>query len=112
MKYIEQNQNYGGRGITICAEWLNDFDNFYVWAIANGYDENAPKGQCTLDRIDVNGNNCPENCRWVNISFQNSSKTTNHLIAYNGETHTIAEWARITGISENALRTSNMLLTR
>lgn len=96
-------QNYGGRGITVCDEWLNDFQAFHDWAYANGYDETAPKGQCTLDRIDVNGNYEPSNCRWISICEQNANRTNNHSVTYCGETHTIAEWARITGISENAL---------
>ena len=64
---------YGGRGITICAEW-NDYINFKEWAMANGYDPNAKRGQCTIDRIDVNGNYCPENCRWVSMKIQNQNK--------------------------------------
>lgn len=66
-------KHYGGRGITICAEW-NDYTNFKEWAMANGYDPNAKRGQCTIDRIDVNGNYCPENCRWVSMKIQNQNK--------------------------------------
>lgn len=66
--------SYGGRGITICDEWRNDFALFKDWAYANGYDENAEYGKCTLDRIDVNGNYCPDNCRWVSMEEQQKNK--------------------------------------
>lgn len=65
---------YGGRGISVCAEWRNDFEAFSKWAYLNGYDPNAPRGKCTLDRIDVDGDYCPENCRWVDMHVQNSNK--------------------------------------
>lgn len=68
---------YGGRGITMCDEWRDNFQAFYDWAMANGYDENAPFGECTIDRIDVNGNYCPENCRWVDMKTQNCNKEGN-----------------------------------
>lgn len=61
--------DYGGRGIRICDEWLG-FEPFYDWAMATGYDPNAPFGTCTLDRIDVNGNYEPDNCRWVDMKVQ------------------------------------------
>ncbi|MDY7303989.1 hypothetical protein UN728_03745 [Streptococcus suis] len=61
--------NYGGRGITVCAEW-KDYLNFRKWAFANGYDPNAPRGSCTIDRIDVDGNYEPSNCRWVDSKIQ------------------------------------------
>lgn len=67
-------ENYGGRGIKICDEWLNDFMEFYNWAISTGYDHNAPSGQYTIERIDVNGDYCPDNCCWVSISEQQKNK--------------------------------------
>ncbi len=91
-------ENYGGRGITICAEWRNDFQTFYDWAMANGYADNL-----TIDRINVNGNYEPDNCRWVSIQEQQNNKRTNRRITYNGETHTLKDWAEITGINYSTL---------
>ena len=67
-------KDYGGRGITICDEWRHSFETFRDWAMANGYDETAPRGQCTIDRIDANGNYEPSNCRWVTQKEQNGNK--------------------------------------
>lgn len=65
---------YGGRGVTICDEWLNNYQSFKIWAYQTGYDENAKFGDCTIDRIDVNGNYEPDNCRWVSMDIQNKNK--------------------------------------
>ena len=81
---------YGARGINVCKQWSgsNDFLNFYKWSMANGY-----KDDLTIDRIDVNGNYCPENCRWIDIKMQSNNKTDNKFISYNGETKTVAQWS-------------------
>jgi hypothetical protein len=97
-------KNYGGKGIRVCDKWLNDFHSFERWALENGYDINAPFGKCTLDRIDVNGNYEPSNCRWVDIKTQLNNTTWNIKLTANGETMTIAEWARKLGVNVNTLR--------
>ena len=89
---------YGGRGIKMCEEWRESYAAFMEWALANGYRYDAKRGECTLDRIDNDGDYTPENCRWVSHKIQSNNKSTNHLITLNGETHTIAEWAEIFGM--------------
>ena len=91
-------KNYGGRGIKVCKEWKNDFMNFYNWAINNGYSDDL-----TIDRIDVNGNYEPNNCRWVTKKVQNRNTRANRNITYNGETHCVTEWAEILNINRTIL---------
>lgn len=98
--YVKTNtsySNYGGRGIKVCDEW-QEFVPFMKWAYENGYDENAPRGECTLDRIDSNGDYCPENCRWVNSKIQANNRRTNVYIKYNGELDTLSNHARKAGL--------------
>ena len=97
-------KNYGGRGIKVCKEWSlkegKGYNNFYNWAMQNGY-----KDALSIDRIDVNGNYEPNNCRWINNKQQCNNKRNNRRITYNGETHTMMEWSEILNINYNALRT-------
>lgn len=82
-----QNPLYGGRGITVCEEW-REFPAFRDWALNNGYSDSL-----SLDRIDADGNYEPANCRWATDKVQQNNKRNNRLITFNGETHTLAEWA-------------------
>lgn len=99
-------KDYGARGIKVCEEWYSDngFDRFADWAYKNGYDENAKNGECTIDRIDVNGNYEPSNCRWANAITQANNKRNNVYLEYNGQRHTMAEWSRILKINYETMR--------
>lgn len=90
--------NYGGRGIKVCEEWKNNFNHFAEWAYKNGYNENL-----TLDRIDVNGDYEPSNCRWVTLKQQENNRSNNHLITYKNETKTLAQWAEEKNIKYSTL---------
>lgn len=103
--YNESNisyKNYGGRGIRICDEWLiNDFEgfkNFYNWSLENGYEDDL-----TIDRIDVNGNYEPNNCRWATRRQQGMNKRDNTYIEYNGKTQTMQEWCEELNIKQSTL---------
>lgn len=89
---------YGGRGIKMCDEWNTNFINFYDWSINNGYQDNL-----TIDRIDVNGDYCPENCRWTTIKEQNTNKTNNIWVEINGKKDLITNWCKIYNINRSAV---------
>ena len=91
--------NYGAKGIKVCDEWLNDLRSFYDWAMANGY-----RDDLSIDRIDVNGNYEPSNCRWATAREQANNTSRNCKIAAFGQTKTLTEWARETGINRNTLK--------
>ena len=90
--------NYGSRGITVCDEWKNNFQNFYDWAVKNGY-----RDDLSIDRIDNDKGYFPENCRWETPKGQQRNKRNNRLLTRNGETHCLAEWAEITGINRSTI---------
>lgn len=85
-------KNYGARGIKICDEWL-DVSVFYAWAMTHGYADNL-----TIDRVDVNKDYCPENCRWATPKQQQNNRRINRLITYKGETHNVREWSEKLGV--------------
>lgn len=91
---------YGGRGITICEEWKKDFMSFYNWAMSNGYNDTL-----SIDRINVNGNYEPSNCRWTDKKTQLLNTTQNHKIKYRGQIKTISEWAEKFNLNYKTLHT-------
>lgn len=88
---------YGKRGISMCPEWQS-FEKFRIWAKNSGYGAHL-----TIDRIDNDGNYEPNNCRWVTPKQQANNTRKNRMITYNGETHTVSEWAEITGIKRSTI---------
>lgn len=104
MKSRTQNQHnksycyYGGRGIKVCDEWRDSFEAFRDWALANGYQDDL-----TIDRKDVDGDYEPSNCQWATSKEQQNNRRSNHLITFNGETHTIKQWSEIIGINKGTL---------
>lgn len=82
-------QGYGSRGIQICEEWKDNPVAFYEWAILSGYKEGY-----SIERIDVNGNYCPENCTWIPFNQQASNRRTTKILTAWGESKTLSEWIR------------------
>lgn len=89
---------YGGRGISICPEWIG-FESFHLWAINNGYADNL-----TIERKNNDFNYCPENCEWIPLELQARNRRDNHLVEFKGETKTLAEWSEIYGIGSSLIR--------
>ena len=110
--YAEYNtayKRYGAKGVTVCDEWQGKqgFVNFYNWSMENGYEEEkAENGRnvLTIDRIDNSKGYSPDNCRWVTNFEQANNKSTNRRYEYNGEVHTISQWAIIYNIKYATLR--------
>lgn len=88
----EKNQAYkfyGARGIRVCEEW-HDYEAFKRWV-----EETKPEGKYTIERIDANGDYCPDNCTWITMSEQANNRRSNILIRYNGEEHNLMKWCEI-----------------
>ena len=100
--YNKNNSNYpryGGRKIKVCAEWRKDFWKFYDWAMDNNYSD-----AYTLDRIDNNKGYYPNNCRWATKKQQANNTRGCRYITIDGVTHTLMEWAELSGINYDTLR--------
>ena len=93
-------KDYGGRGIEVCSEWMGKggFKHFYDWAFENGWNP-----LLTIDRIDPNGNYCPENCRWADWYEQGNNRRNSRYVDFNGEVHTVAEWEKILGWNSDVI---------
>lgn len=88
--YNPNNHNYsryGQRGITVCDDWKDSFETFAMWAKSNGY-----KDGLSIDRIDNDGNYCPDNCRWTNTHDQNNNRSVSLMFTYNGKTQNLSSW--------------------
>lgn len=92
-------KDYGARGIEVCKCWRESFEEFMKWAYENGYDESKEARECSLDRVDTNGNYEPQNCKWSTLIEQANNKRNNHILEYHGEKMTLAQWARKLGFS-------------
>ena len=90
-------KDYGGRGIKVCDKWLKSFDDFFADM------KNKPSSCHTIDRINVNGDYEPNNCRWATPKEQANNTRRNRLLTCNEETHTMAEWASIVNINYNTI---------
>ena len=96
-------KDYGAKGVTMCDEWKNNFKNFYDWAMSNGYNKDAKRGECTIDRIDNSKGYCPQNCRWIDNLAQQNNRINNRFLTYNGKKQTVAEWGRELNMPRHAL---------
>lgn len=93
---IPKYKSYGGRGIKVCDEWRNDFNKFKEWAIDNGYNDTL-----TIDRIDVDGNYSPDNCRWITKQQQMWNRTDTLYVTYQGKQHCMSYILRELGLLEH-----------
>lgn len=85
--------DYGGRGIEICPEWLENFENFVSWSLENGFDDNLQ-----IDRIDNDSGYSPRNCRWISIKENCRNRRSNVMIEYQGKMITLVELSEILNI--------------
>lgn len=98
-------KNYGGRGISVCDEWVgkNGFDNFYKWAISAGYDDSKGRFEQSIDRIDVNKDYSPDNCKFSTMEEQCYNKRNTVKLEYNGGIYNLKELSELCQISADTL---------
>lgn len=86
---VSNYSSYGGRGIRICDDWMDPI-KFFEWANQSGYSDGL-----TIERIDIDGDYTPSNCKWITLSEQQFNKTTSHIIEINGESKCLREWCMV-----------------
>lgn len=91
-------KNYGGRGITICDEWLNHPESFVNWSLENGYEDGL-----SIDRIDNNNGYSPDNCRWVTIKENNQNRRSSKVYTYDGKTMNLTQWCNFLNLDYNTI---------
>ncbi len=91
-------KHYGGRGIKVCDRWLHSFENFFA---DMGF---RPSPELKIERLNNDGDYCPENCKWATNLEEQNNRTNNHFEEWNGKNLTIAQWSRELNMSENLLR--------
>lgn len=89
---------YGGRGIIVCDTWKSNYLAFKEWAMSNGYADDL-----TLDRINIDGNYEPSNCRWIPLSEQPKNKSDNRIVEYKGKKYILSELAKMAGMNHSTL---------
>lgn len=91
-------KNYGGRGITVCDEWRNNFQAFYDWAVENGYADGL-----SIERINVNDGYMPSNCKWILKTEQAKNTRRTCLITYNKKTQCLEDWCKELNLKSNTI---------
>jgi hypothetical protein len=89
---------YGARGIVVCESWRDSFEHFYEWSISNGYSDDL-----TIERIDVNGNYDPSNCKWITQKEQARNKRNNHRVEIDGNNLIITDWAKLSPVTATTI---------
>jgi len=95
---VDAYDNYGGRGIKVCSEWEDNFNNFKDWALKNGYSE-----ELTLDRKNNNGGYNPDNCRFVTMKKQQNNRRDNIKIKYKGKKYPVKDISKISDYAERTI---------
>ena len=88
---------YGGKGVSISDDW-HDFMTFRIWALSNGYTD-----ELTIDRIDADGNYCPDNCKWVDMKVQANNRSNNRILRYRDKRYTATQLAEAHGLSPHTV---------